>query len=156
MISPAEHCVRPFLFERTRLLLRTTGLAIRFDPVTGAMTPSAPLRLDLCSSLLRMVRSARHSIAMRTLIRGCRRGAGNLPKVDTRSRLGTRAGPAWVSPRGDPGLRLPACLQPRAGAAAQSGMRRALDSYFGAHHWRMTFPIGAGTRNVWHSSSSKR
>jgi hypothetical protein len=145
MISPAEHCVRPFLFERdTFAFANELVWQYRFDPVTGAMTTfrSAPAP-SYAHRCFVMVRSARQFFYHARFDPGL---PGATP--ETYRRLIREV--VSRNPRGTgvdqhrvviPGYD---CL--RSFSRAQEPLLKAecggpWDSYFVRSHWRMTFPI---------------
>ena len=146
MISPAEHCPRPFRFERDTFTFANELIwRYRFDPVTGSTTTMRchphPTHSHRCFV---MVRSARQFFyhaqfdpgqpvaepqVYRQLIR----------EVVSRSpRQASPAAEKIVIPGYD-------CLRSFSRAQEpllKAGCGRAWESYFVRSHWRMVFPVG--------------
>ncbi|MCX6927193.1 MAG: hypothetical protein NT154_28910 [Verrucomicrobia bacterium] len=145
MISSAEQCARPFLFERdTFAFANELILQYRFDPVTGAMTTfrtaPAPSYAHRCFVMVRSARQFFYHARFDPELAGAtpenyRRLIG---EVIARNPRGTGAGQHRVVIPGYDSLRAFSRAHERLLKAECGG---PWDSYFVRSHWRMTFPI---------------
>jgi len=161
MISPAEHCVCPFLFERDSFSFANELLwQYRFDPVTGAMstfrTAPAPAYAHRCFVMVRSARQFFYHAHFDPELPGATAHTYRrlIREVVSRNPRGTGAGQPRVAIPGYDCLR---SFSREHEPLLKAECGSAWESYVVRSHWRMVFPIwrpAPGTYGT--ANSSKR